>query len=78
MDISSRSSIEEVRQAIQSRGGTLACNVCGREEFSLEHVSPRDAAGAGYGTHQLQRADFICENCGHVMGFELEKLRSNR
>lgn len=75
MDISSHPSVEELRQAIQARGANVACNVCGREEFSMEQVAAMDAGG-GYGTHRLRRADLVCENCGHVMGFELDKLRS--
>ncbi len=31
--------------------------------------------GGGYGAHRLRRADLVCENCGHGMGFELDKLR---
>ncbi len=41
----------------------------------MEQISTFDAAG-GYGAHRLKRADLVCEGCGHVMGFELEKLRS--
>lgn len=75
MDISSHPSVEELRQAIQAKGGNIACNVCGGEEFSMEQVAAMDAGG-GYGMHRLKRADLVCENCGHVMGFELDKLRS--
>ena len=76
MDISSHPSVEEVREAIRAKRGVgVACNVCGGEEFSMEQVAAMDAGG-GYGTHRLKRADLVCESCGHVMGFELEKLRS--
>ena len=75
MDISSRPSVTELRQAIQARGGNITCNVCGHEEFSMEQVATMEAGGSGYGTHRLKRADLVCENCGHVMGFELAKLR---
>lgn len=74
MSISSHPSADELRQAIQARGGNITCNVCGREDFALEQVTTADAAG-GYGTHRLKRADLICENCGHVMGFELARLQ---
>lgn len=75
MEISSHPSVNELRQAIQARGGNIACNVCGREEFSIEQIATMDDAGSGYGTHRLKRADLICDNCGHIMGFELAKLR---
>jgi uncharacterized Zn finger protein len=74
MSLSSHPSADELRQAIQSRGGNITCNVCGGEEFSMEQVTTVDAGG-GYGSHRLKRADLICGNCGHVMGFELEKMR---
>lgn len=74
MSISSHPSADELRQAIKDKGGNIACNVCGKEDFAMEHVTARDAGG-GYGTHQLKRADLVCENCGHVMGFELAKLQ---
>jgi len=74
MAISSHPSVDELRQAIQERGGNTACNVCGHEEFSMEQITTIESGG-GYGSHRLKRADLICENCGHVMGFELEKLQ---
>lgn len=77
MDISSHPSVEELRQAIQARGGTAICKECGSEDLSMEQVAPVDAGGPGYGTHRLKRADLVCENCGHVMGYELAKLRAN-
>ena len=76
MDISSHPSVEEVRQAIRAKRGVgVACNVCGGEEFAMEQVAAMEAGG-GYGMHRLKRADLVCEGCGHVMGFELDKLRS--
>ncbi len=76
MDIPSHPSVEELRRAIRAKRGVgVACNVCGGEEFSMEQISTFDAA-SGYGAHRLKRADLVCEGCGHVMGFELEKLRS--
>lgn len=74
MGISSHPSADELREAIKARGGSIVCNVCGHEDFAMEQVTTRDAGG-GYGTHELKRADLVCENCGHVMGFELAKLQ---
>ena len=74
MATSSHPSADELRQAIRDKGGNIACNVCGHEDFSLEQVAARDAGG-GYGTHLVKRADLVCNNCGHVMGFELAKLQ---
>ncbi len=31
-------SVEEIKQAVQSKGGTLTCTVCGREEYAVEEV----------------------------------------
>jgi hypothetical protein len=28
-----------------------------------------------YGTRRQQRAQLVCENCGHVMNFDLTKVR---
>jgi len=75
VEISSHPSVNELRQVIQARGGNIVCNVCGREEFSMEQIAPMDAAGSGYGTHRLQRVHLVCDNCGHVMAFELGRLR---
>lgn len=78
MDISSHPSVDELRRAIRAKGGAAICKECGSEELSMEQVAPMDAGGSGYGTHRLKRADLVCENCGHVMGYELDKLRSDR
>ena len=40
MDAGTHPSVEGIKGAVQSKGGTLACPVCGREEeFALEEVS---------------------------------------
>ena len=58
MDLFSRPSVEGLRQAIRTkRGVDVSCNVCGGEEFSMEHVAPLDGAGPGYGARRLKRAD---------------------
>jgi len=76
MDAGSHPSVEGIKETVQSKGGTLACPVCGREEFALEEAS---VLGSGrseeYGTSRLQRAQLVCESCGHVMNFDLAKLR---
>jgi hypothetical protein len=38
-DAGSHPSVEEIKQSVQSKGGTLACLVCGRGEFMLEEVT---------------------------------------
>lgn len=77
MDLSSHPSVDELRQAIQARGANVACNVCRQEEFSTEQVAIMEA-GSGYGTQRIKRMDLVCQNCGHVMGFELDRLRQSR
>lgn len=68
-------SVEEVRQAVRSRGGDLACPVCGRDEFALEEIA---LLGAGtlqqYGARRLQRAQLVCENCGGTVSLDLSRL----
>ena len=76
MSISSHPSVEELRKAIQDKGGAAVCMECGSEDFSMEEVAPMSAR-EGYGTHRLKRADLVCENCGHVMGYDLHKLQAN-
>jgi hypothetical protein len=50
--------------------------VCGREEFTLVEVAVLGAGMAEqYGTRRHQRAQLVCENCGHVMNFDLTKVR---
>jgi predicted nucleic-acid-binding Zn-ribbon protein len=69
-------SVEEVRGWIRSRGGDLACPICGREEFALDEVAIMGAGRhEGYGAHRLRRTQVVCENCGCVTGFDLERLR---
>lgn len=77
MDISSHPTVDELREAVRARGATLACTVCGHEEFSMEEAELRGAgAGQYFGNYRLPRAQIVCENCGHVMSFEVDKLRS--
>jgi transcription elongation factor Elf1 len=68
-------SVEEVQQAVRSKGGTLSCPLCGREEYAVEEVSLLSAQMA-YGAHRVQRAQLVCENCGNVLNFDLTRLRS--
>jgi len=50
--------------------------VCGREGFTLVEVTVLGAGMAEqYGTRRQQRAQLVCENCGHVMTFDLAKVR---
>ena len=32
-------SVAEIEQAVRSKGGTLSCPLCGREEYAVEEVS---------------------------------------
>ena len=39
MDAGTHPSVEGIKEAVESKGGTLDCPVCGREEeFALEEV----------------------------------------
>ena len=79
VDLPAHPSIEELREAIRSRGGTMACPVCGREEFAMEEAQIMGAGKQeGYGARRLKRVQLVCENCSHVMSFEVEKLRAAR
>ena len=79
MEISSHPSVDELREALRERDVTLACTVCGREEFSMEEASVRGSGkGQYYGSYRLARVQLVCEKCGHVMGFEIEKLQRNQ
>ena len=79
MEISSHPSVDELREALHERDVALACTICGREEFSMEEATLRGAGkGQHYGTYRLARAQIVCEKCGHVMGFEIEKLQTNQ
>ena len=76
MDGGSHPTVEGITQAVQAKGGTLACPVCGREEFTLVEVTVLGSGMAEqYGTRRQQRAQMVCENCGHVMNFDLAKVR---
>ena len=39
MEAGTHPSVEGIKQAVQSKGGTLSCPVCGREEFTLVEVT---------------------------------------
>ena len=79
MEISSHPSVDELREALRERDVTLACTICGQEEFSKEEATLRSAGkGQHYGTYRLARTQIVCEKCGHVMGFEIEKLQKNQ
>ncbi len=75
MDTANSVSIEEVRRAIGAKGGTLACTVCGREEFALEGAEILDDRRQ-YGSRRLRRAQLVCENCAFVMSFDIDRLRA--
>ena len=78
MDGGSHPTVEGVKRAVRAKGRTPACPVCGREEdFALEEASVLGSGRAEeYGTIRLQRAQLVCENCGHAMDFDLAKLRA--
>ena len=66
-------SVEEIEQAVRSKGGTLSCPLCGREEYAVEEVTVLSAQMA-YGAHRVQRAQLVCENCGCVVNLDLARL----
>ena len=68
-------SVEEIQQAVRSKGGTLSCPLCGREEYAVEEVAVLSAQ-MSYGAHRVQRVQLVCENCGNVLNFDLARLRS--
>jgi predicted nucleic-acid-binding Zn-ribbon protein len=79
VDVPAHPSVDELREAIRARGGNLTCPVCGREEFTMEEAQILGAGKQeGYGTRRLKRVQLVCENCSHVMSFEVEKLRAGR
>ncbi len=79
MEISSHPSVDELREALREKDVTLACTICGRDEFSMEEATLRGSGrGQQYGAVRLMRAQLVCEKCGHVMGFEIEKLQKNQ
>ena len=67
-------SVEELKQAVQSKGGTLTCPVCGGEEYAVEEVDIMSGHRA-YGAHLLHRAQLVCANCGCIVNFDLTKLQ---
>ena len=76
MDAGSHPTVEQIKEAVQAKGGTLACPVCGQEAFTLEEVTVLGAGMAeGYGTRRIQRGQLVCDNCGCVINFDLQKLR---
>jgi hypothetical protein len=77
VEVPAHPSVDELREAIRARGGNLACTVCGGEEFVMEEAQLLGAGKQeGYGTRRLKRMQLVCENCSHVMSFEVEKLRA--
>jgi predicted nucleic-acid-binding Zn-ribbon protein len=79
VDVPAHPSVDELREAILARGGNLTCPVCGREEFTMEEAQILGAGKQeGYGARRLKRVQLVCENCSHVMSFEVEKLRAGQ
>ena len=77
MDLGVHPTVEAVHEAVRAKGGTLACPVCGREEFALEEVSVMSAGMAeAYGTRRVQRGQLVCEHCGCVVVIDLARLRA--
>ena len=74
MDRRFHPSVGEIHQAVQSKGGTLACPVCGRDEFAVEEVDILSGHRT-YGAHLLHRAQLVCANCGCIVNFDLTKLQ---
>jgi hypothetical protein len=69
-------SVEEIKQAVQSKGGTLTCTVCGREEYAVEEVDIMSGHRA-YGAHQLHRAQLVCASVNKP-GFDFDYRRTGR
>ena len=76
MGISSHPSVEEIKQAVRSKGGTLSCPVCGREEYTAEDVDVLSGLRT-YGARRLRREQLVCANCGCVVNFDVAKLQAN-
>ncbi len=54
-------SVEEVRQMVRAKGGSLACPMCGGEGFTIEEVSVLASGHAEqYGTRHVRRAQLAC------------------
>ena len=67
--------VEAVHEAVRAKGGSLSCPICGRDEFALEEVTVMGSGMAeGYGTRRVERGQLVCENCGGVVGIDLERL----
>lgn len=77
MDAGSHPSVEGIRETVRSRGGTLSCPMCGREEFTMQEAAPLGAEG-GYGARRLRRAQLVCDNCAYVLNFDVDGLRADR
>ncbi len=77
MPISPHPSAEQLREALRERDVTLACTICGHEDFAIEEAAIRASGGRNfYGNVRLLREQIICEHCGHVMSFALDVLRA--
>ena len=75
VDLGNRPTVEAVHEAARAKGGSLSCPVCGRDEFVLEEVTVTGSGMAeGYGTQRVERGQLVCENCGGVVGIDLERL----
>ncbi len=51
-------SVEEIQQAVRSKGGNLGCPVCGHEEYAVEEVTVLSAQ-MDYGAHRVRRAQLV-------------------
>jgi predicted nucleic-acid-binding Zn-ribbon protein len=75
VDFGIHPTVEAVHEAVRAKGGTLACPICGRDEFALEEIVVLGAGMAeGYGTRRVQRGQLVCENCGCVVSIDLTRL----
>jgi hypothetical protein len=75
VDLGIHPTVEAVHEAVRAKGGTLACPICGRDEFALEEIVVLGAGMAeGYGTRRVQRGQLVCENCGCVVSIDLARL----
>ena len=75
VDLGIHPTVEAVHEAVRAKGGSLACPICGRDEFALEEIVVLGAGMAeGYGTRRVQRGQLVCENCGCVVSIDLTRL----
>ena len=73
--MSKHPTVEAVHEAVRAKGGSLSCPICGRDEFALEEVTVTGSGmSEGYGTRRIERGQLVCENCGGVVGIDLERL----